>query len=146
MNNEHFDEDLDLGICCTGSSEEDDRFDYVVGRLEEALMSEEFSQLRHAFVSQFSGVFTDAEENQLVYMEVFTAYTRAIEDFIQHALSDVDLDEFSQQLLARPEEIDGPLAETLLSFSDFQVLKEMMVDANRPQSLCVNGELLFQLA
>ena len=41
------------------------------------------------------------------------------------------MEEFAEMLKRRQAEIDGPLFEMLLSFSDFQVFKEMMLDYKR---------------
>jgi hypothetical protein len=52
-------------------------------------------------------------------MQIFNSYVETIERYIESQLSDIDFQAFGEMLKQRPEEIDGPLFEMLLSFSDF---------------------------
>lgn len=114
-----------------GSCAEDDHFDAIVGRLQDAVMSAEFEALQAAFYERNAHHFTDDEENKLIYMTIFQEYLATIERYIEDRLADVRMDEFANMLKRRQDEIDGPLFEMLLSFSDFQVFKEMMLDYKR---------------
>ena len=114
-----------------GSCAEDDHFDAIVGQLQDAVMSPEFSALQTAFYTRNAHHFTEDEENKLIYTTIFQEYLGTIERYIEEHLADVRMDEFASMLKRRPDEIDGPLFEMLLSFSDFQVFKEMMLDYKR---------------
>ena len=114
-------------ITAFGQSADEDLFDTVVGRLEEIVMSEEFTMLQERFVKSYSSEFTPDEENKLIYMEIFQKYQNEIENYIERRLADVDMNHFMSMLKYRQHEIDGPLFEMLLSFSDFTVFKELML-------------------
>ena len=94
-------------------------------------MSEEFERLQTQFYERNAHHFTEDEENKLIYMTVFQEYLATIERYIEDRLVDVRMDQFASMLRRRQNEIDGPLFEMLLSFSDFQVFKEMMLDYKR---------------
>lgn len=114
-----------------GSCAEDDHFDAIVGRLQDAVMSAEFEALQTAFYERNAHHFTEDEENKLIYMTIFQEYLATIERYIEERLADIRMDEFAVMLKKRQDEIDGPLFEMLLSFSDFQVFKVMMLDYKR---------------
>lgn len=114
-----------------GSCAEDDHFDSIVGRLQDTVMSPEFSALQTDFYERNAHHFTEDDENKLIYMTIFQEYLATIERYIETRLSDVRMDEFAAMLTRRQEEIDGPLYEMLLSFTDFRVFKEMMLDYKR---------------
>ena len=114
-----------------GSCAEDDYFDSIVGQLQDAVMSADFSALQTAFYEQYAQHFTADEENKLIYTTIFQAYLGTIERYIEDHLVGVQMEEFAEMLKRRQAEIDGPLFEMLLSFSDFQVFKEMMLDYKR---------------
>lgn len=139
------DEDMDIEsedefeISAFGQSAEEDLFDKVVGCLEELVMCEEFTSIQERFVRTYSVEFTCEEENKLVYMEIFQKYQSEIEKYIEERLVDVDMNKFTRMLMERQNEIDGPLFEMLLSFSDFQVFKELMLSYNNSSDLQVAG-------
>jgi ADP-ribosylation factor 2-binding protein len=126
-------------ITAFGQSADEDLFDTVVGRLEEIVMSEEFTMLQERFVKTYSGEFTSDEENKLIYMEIFQKYQNEIENYIERKLADVDMNHFMSMLKYRQHEIDGPLFEMLLSFSDFQVFKELMISYSGGDQLEISG-------
>ena len=126
-------------ITAFGQSAEEDLFDKAVGCLEEVVMSEEFTSIQERFVRTYCSEFSFDEENKLIYMEVFQKYQSEIEKYIEERLVDIDMGKFTRMLMERQNEIDGPLFEMLLSFSDFQVFKELMLSYNSGSDLQVAG-------
>lgn len=132
-------EEDEFEITAFGQSADEDLFDTVVGRIEEIVMSHEFNAIQEKFVRTFSPEFTCDEENKLVYMEIFQKYQGEIEKFIEVKLAGVDMSHFMSMLNERQNEIDGPLFEMLLSFSDFQVFKDLMLSYNQSTTLEISG-------
>lgn len=121
-----------------GDCEEDVRFDSIVGRIEEIIISDEFLMLKEDFLERYRHEFSSEEEIKFKYTQIFNEYQSTIEHYVERQLSDVDMDEFSMMLRNRLEEIDGVIFEMLLSFSDFQIFREIMVSANQPDQLLIN--------
>ena len=48
-------------------------------------------------------------------------------------------------LHSRQDQIDGPLFEMLLSFSDFSVFKELMIEFRDREDLFVNGNSVIEV-
>ncbi|OMJ92258.1 hypothetical protein SteCoe_5029 [Stentor coeruleus] len=131
--------DDEFEITAFGQSAEEDLFDTIVGKLEEIVMSHEFSTIQDRFVQSYCSEFTDEEENKLIYMDIFQKYQSEIEKYIEGKLIDIDMKQFTRMLMHRQNEIDGPLFEMLLSFSDFQVFKELMLSYNYVNDLEIAG-------
>jgi hypothetical protein len=73
--------DLDLGdeiIAPSMVQPEDDRFDQVIGELEEILMDEEFNDFQGKFFERYADLFQPGPENKLEYMEIFHKYVVGI--------------------------------------------------------------------
>jgi ADP-ribosylation factor 2-binding protein len=49
-------------------------FDSIVGELENILVDDEFLEKQQTFLQENSKVFTNDEENKLVYTEIFKKY------------------------------------------------------------------------
>ncbi|CAG9333118.1 unnamed protein product [Blepharisma stoltei] len=126
-------------ISASGTCMEDDLFDLTIGKLEDIVVSDEFTSIQQGFMKKYSSEFTDEEENKLIYMDIFQEYLRTIEKYIETHL-DVDMNHFGRMLRNRQEEIDGPLFEMLLSFTDFTVFKELMLSNKDSGSLQVSGQ------
>ena len=77
--------------------------------------------------------FEATEENKLVYTSIFKQYTELIEshilDHLNQTIDGFDMETFLKQVVERKDEIDEPLMDLLLSFSDFDSFKEMMLFA-----------------
>ena len=75
--------------------------------------------------------FDATEENKLSYTPIFKEYQETIEGYLMTQLANMvpgfDMEKFSEDLTARKDEIDETIMDLLLSFSDFQQFKEMMV-------------------
>ena len=77
--------------------------------------------------------FEATEENKLIYMDVFKEYTETIETYLnqklEQAIHDFSMERFILMLDERKDEIDEPLMDLLLSFSEFESFKESMLFA-----------------
>ena len=75
--------------------------------------------------------FDATEENKLSYTPIFKEYQDSIEAYLMKRVNelvpDFDEEKFSEELVKRTEEIDPTIMDLLLSFSDFNAFKEMMV-------------------
>ena len=105
-------------------------------------MSEDFNELQDQFFNDNCNHFEDTDENKLIYTTIFSQYVEKIERFIESSLSDINFPEFFDLIQKRPDEIDGPLFEMLLSFSDFSMFKDMMLAAkNQTDEFMISGAL-----
>ncbi len=75
--------------------------------------------------------FDATEENKLIYMSIFKEYQDQIEHFLTKSLTEsVDnfsMQEFMGQLPDRKDEIDEVIMDLLLSLTEFENFKEMML-------------------
>jgi ADP-ribosylation factor-like protein 2-binding protein len=131
--------DDEFEITAFGQSADEDIFDQIVGRIEEIVMSDEFNNIQERFVKTYGSEFTAEEENKLIYMDIFQKYQSEIENYIEQHLENLDMNKFTRMLMERQNEIDGSLLEMLLSFSDFQVFKELMLSYKNSSDLQVAG-------
>ena len=104
-----------------------------MGQLQEVLIEPGFEEMQKNFFNQNCLQFEATEENKLVYMTIFKSYTELIEGHIMHRLNQTidgfDMETFLKQVVERKDEIDEPLMDLLLSFSEFESFKEMMLFA-----------------
>lgn len=77
--------------------------------------------------------FEATDENKLVYTTIFNQYTSTIEAHINAKLSemvtDFSMERFIGLLDTRKDQIEESIYDLLLSFSDFESFKEMMLFA-----------------
>ena len=83
-------EDDEFEITQGGSCHEEDKFDYIVGQIQDLVMSEEFTGLQDSFFSDNCCQFEASEENKLEYMTIFSQYVETIERYIESSLQDVN--------------------------------------------------------
>ena len=85
------------------------------------------------FTNKHCMKFEATEENKLIYMDVFKEYTETIETYLnqklEQAINDFSMERFILMLDERKDEIDEPLMDLLLSFSEFESFKESMLFA-----------------
>lgn len=112
-------------------NEGDDKFDQYVGALQDILMEDEFEMMRKQFTTKYCMEFEATEENKLSYMQIFKEYQQTIEGYLMQKLTDTiqgfSMDFFMGELKTRKDEIDDMIMDLLLSFSDFEQFKEMMI-------------------
>ena len=94
--------------------------------------------------------FEEKEENKLSYMNIFKEYTKTIESYIEKVnligriknlfqnlskrLPQYKVEDFFKLLKSRRNDIDEMLLDMLLSFTDFNLFKEMMLDYKNSKS------------
>jgi hypothetical protein len=66
--------DIELEEEIFESRPDDNRFDQVVGELEDILMDQEFNEFQQTYMSNHSVKFQPGPENKLEYMEIFQNY------------------------------------------------------------------------
>ena len=108
-------EDVDYGeegfeISASGQNAEDDKFDQIVGALQDILLDEKFSQMTKDFAIKYCMEFEATEENKLCYTSIFKEYQNEIEGYLMKRLAEEcpSFDEayFSNELQSRKDEID----------------------------------------
>lgn len=114
------------------SNAKDTRFDEVVGHIEDIVVSDIFQNTNDKFLDKYCTDFEDTEENKLAYTPIFNEYVLKIEKLIETELHkrmpNFDMGSFMIELPARKDEISEELYEMLLSFTDFLLFKELMLD------------------
>lgn len=114
---------------------DDLKFDETIGKLEELLMDDSNSginQVVQSFCIENCDVFEEfSDENKLCYTDIFNQYTTVIENFITEYLrlhvTNFDMTEFLEQISMRSEEVNQDLYDILMSFTDFEEFKSLMI-------------------
>ena len=127
------DGDEEFAITNSGGNEDDDHFDHVVGCLQEIILDPEFDRMQKQFGVENCMQFEATEENKLVYTTIFNAYQNSIEAHInqqlENAIAGFSMERFASLLDTRKDQIEEQIYDLLLSFSDFESFKEMMLFA-----------------
>ena len=80
-------------------------------------------------------MFEDTEENKLEYTPIFSAYTAAIEGWIERTLTrklpEFEMDRFVGMCEEREDEVTGDVFDLLLSCGDFQEFKSLVLSHKR---------------
>ena len=120
---------------CAGGSAEDDRFDRIVGALQDVIMDPRFQDRQTRFCRAHCREFDDTAENKLCYTPLFQEYTELIEQYIQRRLAAAvpgfSMDAFVGMLGTRQDEICGDAFDVLLSCGDFAEFKGLMLSHKR---------------
>lgn len=130
-------------------SDEDARFDEIVGAIEDIMMDPTFQGPQEEFCRENCGVFEDSDENKLEYTTLFERYTELTESLLlkklQEALPDFDMEAFMGMVVERKDQVSGDVFDMLLSFGDFSEFKALMLsyksqaafDAGDTSALCL---------
>uniref|UniRef100_A0A6U4NUG4 ADP-ribosylation factor-like protein 2-binding protein n=1 Tax=Hemiselmis andersenii TaxID=464988 RepID=A0A6U4NUG4_HEMAN len=127
------DEEGDVSIVSMGGqNEDDDKFDTVIGALEDIMMDAEFQGMQETFADEHCAAFDDSDENKLVYTDIFKKYTQLVEGYVERrlkeAISDFSMQAFMEMLSAREEEMQSTdVFDMLVSFADFDTFKDIML-------------------
>ncbi|MCQ2820217.1 MAG: ARL2BP/CFAP36 family protein [archaeon] len=88
--------------------------------------------MQNEFLDKYYNEFEEKEENKLIYTDIFKKYTQMTESYIEQNLikrvPQYKIDDFYKLLEKRKKQIDDQLMDTLISFTDFQAFKEMILD------------------
>ncbi|KAK3600953.1 hypothetical protein CHS0354_004160 [Potamilus streckersoni] len=119
-------------LAVSRSSVSDTKFDVTIGHIEDIIMEEEFQTAQNEFLEKYYHEFEDTEENKFIYTDLHREYVSLIEKYLNEELCkrmpDFDMGEFTKQLMARKNELEGEIFEMMLTFSDFLAFKQMFLD------------------
>ncbi|KAG1667232.1 hypothetical protein FOA52_009797 [Chlamydomonas sp. UWO 241] len=125
------DEEIDIVDKGEGQDAETNKFDRIVGCLEDILMDPDFEEAREEFCRSNCAQFEDNDENKLVYTDIFARYQELVESCIETRLTSevpgFDMAEFMGMLESRKDELVMDVFELLLSMGDFASFKELML-------------------
>ncbi|PNW69822.1 hypothetical protein CHLRE_19g751247v5 [Chlamydomonas reinhardtii] len=130
-------EEEDINFVDDGSKldAETQRFDRIVGALEEVLLDEEFEELRESFCRENCQHFEDSDENKLIYTDIFSKYTSLVESTIDQRLKQAvpgfSMQEFMGLLESHKDSLMSDVFDLLLSLADFEAFKEVMLSYKR---------------
>eukprot|EP00742_Colponemidia_sp_Colp-10_P003545 GILJ01003776.1.p1 GENE.GILJ01003776.1~~GILJ01003776.1.p1 ORF type:complete len:217 (-),score=53.71 GILJ01003776.1:139-735(-) len=114
-----------------GHNSDDDKFDLMIGALEDIVVDRAFQTMQASFFNTNCHHFEDADENKLIYMDIFQNYTQTIEGYLEQRLKEsvegFVMEELLRLLDERQEEVPAEIFEMLLSFGDFGTFKELML-------------------
>ena len=123
---------MEEDISLSKSSSNDTKFDQIVGHIEDIVVSEKFQTMNENFLNKHYKDFDDSEENKLIYTPIFNEYVATVEKLIETELHEriknFDMVAFMRELPSRKDEISEEIFEMLLSFTDFLMFKELMLD------------------
>ena len=69
-----FGDDEEFEITASGQDAGDDKFDHIVGVLQEILLEDEFGNMTKTFTTKYCMEFEANEENKLSYTTIFKEY------------------------------------------------------------------------
>mmetsp|Transcript_24550 Transcript_24550/g.22303 ORF Transcript_24550/g.22303 Transcript_24550/m.22303 type:complete len:152 (-) Transcript_24550:89-544(-) len=128
----------------TGTAE-DNKFDEIVGKIEEILLGEDFASVQNNFCRSHCNKFHNDEENRPEYMELFNSYVTLMESTIDSMLSSqipgFNMTQFESMLVERQDEISGEIFDLLSSMGDFNEFKDLMLNYKREQNKSGKNEL-----
>ena len=114
---------------------ETQKFDAIIGALEDLLMSDGFAEAQAQFCRANCEVFEDTEENKLEYTPIFDEYTETLEDkmmgHLDRSVEGFDATEFFDMMESREGQLDGDVFDLLMTLTSFEAFKELMLDYKR---------------
>ncbi|KAK9509963.1 hypothetical protein O3M35_004844 [Rhynocoris fuscipes] len=126
LNLEESFEDIDIS-CDTITS-----FDRTIGFIEDILVDDSFLEMQKHFLDKYCHEFNEAEENRLIYMEIFKLYVKMVEETLEaklkEALPNFDMNKFYNELSDNRANLDGEVFDMLYTLSDFSAFKEMILE------------------
>ena len=98
-------------------------------------MSDGFASLQTDFCARHCGAFDEAEENKHEYMSIFQDYAAQMAAHIERRLDEkiagFSMAKLTATLLDRRADCDGDVLDLLLSLTDFNEFKEMILAFKR---------------
>ncbi|KAF1793707.1 ADP-ribosylation factor-like 2-binding protein, domain [Phytophthora cactorum] len=92
---------------------EESKFDEMIGVLQDLLIDPEFVDMQSEFCRINCEIFDNVSENKLIYMDIFQQYTDLI------------------------DEIPLDVSDVLLSSSDFEEFKSLMLSFKQNETPCI---------
>lgn len=116
------------------NSEKKEIYEFI-DSLEEIVIEDQFSKIRNKFFEKHYKKFDETkEENSLETYDIFKEYTSILDNYLVKELNkrikNLDMEKVMKYLIDNKDKeiLNEELLEMLLSFSDFNVFKEMMID------------------
>ena len=123
--------DLEM-ISVEGGSASENRFDEIMGAIEDVIMSLEYQELQNGFMEKHYKEFEDTEENKFIYTDIFQEYTNIFENYLtkelEQRVSGFSMSKFTSTLQQHKSEITDDIFDMFLTFTDFIAFKEMFLD------------------
>ncbi|KAL3660234.1 hypothetical protein V7S43_014765 [Phytophthora oleae] len=142
---------------------EETKFDEMIGVLQDILIDPEFVEMQSDFCrnncgmasswielllqllklsfGQCTEIFDNVSENKLIYMDIFQQYTDLIETFIERRLREkleyCSMEELCIQIQEHEDEIPLDVIDVLLSSSDFEEFKSLMLSFKQNEVPCI---------
>ena len=139
-----FGDDMEIITCNSGTNTQK-RFDFIIGVIEEIVISHDFRRLQYEFMERYYLEFENTEENKFIYTDIFKEYGEIVErhliDQLQKQIPDFSMDRFAASLQAHKNEIADEIFDMFITFTDFLAFKEMFLDY-RADKEGRNAELL----
>ncbi|TPX39783.1 hypothetical protein SeMB42_g06251 [Synchytrium endobioticum] len=115
---------------------EDERFDAVIGHLEDILVGDDFARFEETFNNSYGPTFqTSPAKKTPAQTDAFNIWKEQVKHFvaprITAALSWFDFDEFLVSLKSHPE-LDGDVFDFLATLSSLDAFKEKMSENEQP--------------
>ena len=126
------------------TNHEEAYFDMIISHIQDIVFDCKFKEMQNNFFKEHCNEFEENEENKLIYTEVFQKYKQTIESYIEDKLKEVikgfNMTDFLKLLGKKGEQVDDHLADTLLSFTDFTVFKQLILE-HKPLAKKPDGTL-----
>ncbi|KAI4486449.1 hypothetical protein M0804_005819 [Polistes exclamans] len=107
-------------------------FDVIIGHIEDLLLDDGFHAMQNEFLEKYWTIFEPAEENKLIYTEIFNEYNTTVETYIVNYLQKIiphfNMDVLLRDLREKKADSDGEVFDILSAVTDFQSFKEMILD------------------
>ncbi|KAG2768212.1 hypothetical protein JG687_00000559 [Phytophthora cactorum] len=120
---------------------EESKFDEMIGVLQDLLIDPEFVDMQSEFCRINCEIFDNVSENKLIYMDIFQQYTDLIETFIERRLHEkleyFSMEELCNQIQEHEDEIPLDVSDVLLSSSDFEEFKSLMLSFKQNETPCI---------
>jgi ADP-ribosylation factor 2-binding protein len=112
-------------------SKEDDEFERIITELENLLFDDKFTTTLNSFYDKNCDIFEDTAENKIEYTKIFQDYTKVVEDIIERNLTSTipgfKMSRLEALVVSKKDELSGDVFDVLLSMSDFEEFKDLMV-------------------
>ena len=106
--------------------------------MQEIVIEKEFEKTQCEFLDKYCNEFEEKVENKLIYTDIFKQYTKLTEKYLEQKLIEklpqYKIDDFYKLLEKRKHQIDDQLLDILISFTDFQAFKEMILDYKKSKT------------
>ena len=130
--------DCEFEESIVNKNSDDYKFDCFIEALQEIIIDDSYEKMQNDFCEKYYKEFEDVAENKLIYTDRFKEYTKIAETFLESELkrrvSQYPLNDFYNMLESKKFKIDEQILDSLLSISDFQYFKEMMLNYKRSKS------------